>query len=147
MDYINKVPIRLLQYIINMLDGMDQLHMRMTCKKYRLKLFITKPLDILKAMLSNSYVLVNISPIDIVNPNISINSNGELKIATVSYDYCFSCCSMMIESSCIICKVAYCEPCEDDNLYPCYSCGNEVCLDCRVLIGDNFYCKSCSEDP
>ena len=40
------LPIRLLQYIINMTSGMDQLHMKMTCKRYRLKLFITKPHDI-----------------------------------------------------------------------------------------------------
>ena len=36
-----------------MTSGIDQLHMKMTCKKYRSKLYITKPHDIVDHIIRN----------------------------------------------------------------------------------------------
>jgi hypothetical protein len=91
-------------------------------KRYRLKLFITKPLDILKAMLSSSYVLINISPIDIVNPNISINHEKG--------------CNNSICNSCL----------QDDDYSECFNCNTYQCCNIKCYECDKVLCNDRIED-
>ena len=107
---MNKLPIRLLQYIINMLDGIDQLHFKMTCKKYRNKIYITKSQDIF-----NSVLLRNDRFEKCINCyEIDCFDCGDFEVCcTCEEPYCIHCSDSVI--LCNRCKQSYCNLCKDNH--------------------------------
>ena len=138
MNRINKIPIRLLQYIINMTSGIDQLHMKMTCKRYRLKLYITKPHDICHKCYNR--------PSDLYCHNCDVaycNTCYDNIRCSCGIGYCPICESGSI-SKCIDKCTTYCDNCRG-NFNPCSICDKIVCDNCEDY-SNYIKCDYCQKD-
>ena len=142
---MDKLPIRLLQYIINMTNGIDQLHMKMTCKKYRLKLYITKPKDIIYHLIKNVKEMYSSDDFYEYGDNLYISLEYVDKQIQFNFQKEFSCYNCGTDKYyyfCDECRKGYCDKCYDTK---CDFCGEGYCKECDLYIIKCNTCNTCKK--
>ena len=147
LSYMNTLPIRLLQYIINMLDGIDQLHFKMTCKNYRNNIYITKPHDIVNHIIRNK--TKDVIQYSNTGDQLFVLKYDNNKITIHSYgtdEICYKCKRQQVTVDCDQCNKAFCNDCYD---VECDICGKLQCPICytfqRCYDKCLTYCDDCKD--
>ena len=151
-----------------MTNGIDQLHMKMTCKKYRLKLYITKPYELIDHFIriNNNTIPLKVEDGQIeydidcecepykcqdyisecteCNKIVCIECNDRKKVVcNICHEHNVNCPSITL-SKCDGGCTTFCNECGPDQLKVCIRCGIIGCDEC---IGEYYYnqCYRCGK--
>lgn len=137
-------------------SGIDQLHMKMTCKRYRLKLYITKPQDMISYIVRSKLKGIT-EHIDgdydfDFNLDINLEYNNDKVVIQLNSNYiCYMCHKFGDYNRCDYCNKTYCNKCFETK--DCQSCCKVQCENCKGYEDfvtckgcNNSICNSCLQD-